>query len=209
MGNFTNSSAKKIRRTKAGFSEGVAEVCELYIIFALWVLVLVLAVIISTIPDFSLQFDAQLSVLRVEWAAGADMHGLRASTEELFRLCRKLGTRHWLLNMDTFPDISVYDQIWLGANWAPSILHLPLERVVLVIHRRRVHNQLAIDAILAVARPFIRFDLQYFPKPEAGLHWLSDYSERIPALLAEWDALHGPDLPAQSGVDEPRKQYGL
>ena len=135
------------------------------------------------------------------------MRGLRASTEELFRLCRKLGTRHWLLNMDTFPDISVYDQIWLGAQWVSSILHLPLERVVLVIHRRRVHNQLAIDAILAVARPFIRFDIQYFPKAEAGMHWLSDYSERLPELLAEWNTLHGPKLPAPNGADLPHKLH--
>lgn len=188
----------------------LAIIQKLYIIFALLILCVLTSVIISTIPDFSLQYDEQLSLLRVEWASGADMRGLRTSTEALFRLCRKLGTRHWLLNMDTFPDISVYDQIWLGANWVPTVLHLPLARVVLVIHRRRVHNQLAIDAILAVARPFIHFDIQYFPRPEAGMQWLSDYSDRIPALLAEWEALHGPDLPAApSGADQPRKLNGL
>jgi len=144
--------------------------------------------------------------MRVEWASGADMTGLRDSTNRLYALCRELGTRRWLLNMDTFPDISVYDQIWLGANWLPRVKSLPLERVVVVNHRHRVHNQLAIEALLAAARPFIQFDIQYFPKSEAGLQWLSDYSERMPALIAEWNALHlDPFAPPTAG--EPKPQY--
>ena len=136
------------------------------------------------------------------------MKGLRTSTNQLFEWCRTTKTRRWLLNMDTFPDISVYDQIWLGTHWLPNLMQLPLERVVVVNHRRRVHNQLAIEALLAVARPFIKFDIQYFPKTEAGLHWLSDYSDRLPALLAEWDAVHGPaEVPPaaeQRPIDRPQ-----
>ena len=144
----------------------------------------------------------------MEWASGADMKGLRVSTQALQRLCAKLGTRHWLLNMDTFPDISVYDQIWLGTHWLPSLLRLPLERVVLVNHRHRVHNQLAIEALLAVARPFIKFDVQYFPRTESGMKWLSDFSDRLPALLAEWNAVHGPvPVSAAGNVSEPRSLY--
>ena len=161
--------------------------------------------IISSIPDFSLQYDEPLGLLRAEWASGTDMSGLRTSTDQLFQLCNRLGTRRWLLNMDTFPDISVYDQIWLGTHWLPNVVTLPLERVVLVIHRRRVHNQMAIDGLLGAARPFVKFDIQYFPKIKAGLHWLSDYSERLPALLAEWEAVYGAaPLP---GASEPTILY--
>ncbi|GAA3958622.1 hypothetical protein [Hymenobacter antarcticus] len=162
--------------------------------------------IISSISDLSLQYDEQLSLLRVEWASGNDTRNLRASAEQLLLLDQQLGMRNLLLNMNTFPDISVYDQVWLGTNWMPGITRLPLERVVLVNHRRRVHNQLAIESLLAMFRPFIKFDIQYFSQPGPGLAWLTDYAARLPELQAEWEAVHGPD-PVRPGVAEPRAQY--
>ena len=105
--------------------------------------------IIATIPDLSLQYDEALGLLRVEWCSGQDMRTFRASATQLLLLLRQLDVRNMLLEMNTFPDISVYDQVWLGTNWMPVLVKLPLERVVLAIHRRRVHNQLAIDSLLA------------------------------------------------------------
>jgi hypothetical protein len=151
-----------------------------------------------------LQYDEVLSLLRVEWSSGADMRGFRTSAEQLLQLGQRLGVRHLLLNMNTFPDISVYDQMWLGKHWLPGIEQMPLERVVLVNPRHRLHNQMAIDALIAQARPFIQFDIQYFPRPVQGMHWLSDYSERLPMLLAEWDAVHGP---ADQPAPEQRPRY--
>ncbi|MBF9223483.1 hypothetical protein [Hymenobacter ruricola] len=164
--------------------------------------------IITTIPDLSLQYDEALSLLRVEWAAGEDMRSFRSSAEQLLQLVNQHGVRNMLLEMNTFPDISVYDQVWLGVSWMPILVKLPLERVVLAIHRRRVHNQLAIDSLIALFRPFIRFDIQFFSTATPGLHWLSDYSGRMPALLAEWDAAHGRG-PAHGGVSEPRVAFQL
>ena len=157
--------------------------------------------IITPIPDLSLQYDEALSLLRIEWSAGEDMRTFRASAEQLLQLVGHLAVRHLLFDMNTFPDISVYDQVWLGTHWMPTLVKLPLERVVLVMHRRRVHNQLAIDSLIALSRPFIGFDIQFFAATVAGLHWITDYSERLPALLAEWNALHGPVLPP--GVGSP------
>jgi hypothetical protein len=162
-------------------------------------------VIINSIPDLSLQFDKPLSLLRVEWTSGDDMRGFRSAAEQLIKVAKELQVRHMLLNMNTFPDISVYDQVWLGTNFMPGLVKLPLERVVLAIHRR-MHNQLAVDALIALSRPFIRFDIQFFPQPAPGLHWLSDYSTRMPALLAEWEALHGAVLPVSDST-EFRPQY--
>ena len=155
--------------------------------------------IISPIPDLSLQYDEALSLLRIEWSAGEDMRTFRASAEQLLQVVDHLAVRHLLLDMNTFPDISVYDQVWLGTHWMPTVVKLPLERVVLVMHRRRVHNQLAIDSLIALSRPFIRFDIQFFAATVPGLHWITDYSERLPALLAEWNVLHGSVLPPGAG----------
>ena len=166
------------------------------------------AVIINSISDLSLQYDEPLGLLRVEWTSGTDMRTFRSSVEQLLQMSQKLNVRRTLLNINTFPDISVYDQVWLGTNWMPEVVRMNIERVVLVIHRRRVHNQLAIDSLIALARPFIKFDIQYFPQAVAGMHWLNDYSERLPALLAEWDALHGLAAPGIPGIAESRPQYG-
>lgn len=147
--------------------------------------------IISNIPDFSLQYDGQLSLLRIEWASGADTRTLRQSAGQLLALDRELGVRSILLNMNTFPDISVYDQVWLGVSWMPAIVKLPLKRLVLVHQRHRVHNQLAIDSLLSMFRSIITFDIQYFPQPEPGLKWLTDHSVRLPEIQAEWEAVFG------------------
>lgn len=164
--------------------------------------------IITTISDLSLQYAAALGLLRVEWASGEDMRTFRTSAKQLLQLAERLGIRHILLDINTFPDISVYDQVWLGVHWMPVLVKLPLERMVLAINRRRVHNQMAVDSLLAMSGPFIKFDIQFFPTAVPGLHWLSDYSPRMPTLLAEWAAVHGAGLPpAPNALFEPKAFY--
>jgi hypothetical protein len=165
-------------------------------------------VLITNISDLSLQYDEVLGLLRVEWASGQDMRNFRASAQQLTQVANRLQVRHLLLDMNTFPDISVYDQVWLGVNWMPLLLDLPLERMVIVINRRRVHNQLAVDSLISMARPYIRFDIQFFSAAAPGMHWLSDHSDQIPGLLAEWEAVFGPGLLSSAGgVAEARPSY--
>ena len=162
--------------------------------------------IITNIPDFSLQYDEPLGLLRVEWASGHDMRTFRTSAAQLLHLSQQLQVHHWLLNMNTLPDISVYDQVWLGTHWMPLVVQSELKRMVLVNHRHRVHNQLAIESLINQMHHGIRFDIQYFPQPVPGLQWLCDHSDRLPALLAEWDALHAP-TPPEPGSGEPFPRY--
>lgn len=157
--------------------------------------------IITSITDFCLQHDEALGLLRLEWVSGPDTRTLRASAGQLLVLARDLAVRRLLLDMDSVPDIPVYDQMWLGTHWMPGIVQLPLERLVLVIGPHRVHNQLAVDALHDLVQPFIRFDSQYFSEPESALHWLTDGSPRLSALLAEWDARPGP--PPAGGAGAP------
>ncbi len=145
-----------------------------------------------------MQYDQDLGLLRVEWSSGQDMRTFRTGTGQLLALAKEVKARAIMLNMNSFPDISVYDQVWLSTNWMPGLLELPLERLVLAINRCRVHNQLAIDALLALFGPRIRFDIQFFLTAAPGLHWLCDGSGRLPALLAEWNAVHGPTPPMEA-----------
>lgn len=125
---------------------------------------------------------------------------------QLIELVGQLQVRHMLLDINTFPDISVYDQVWMSMNWMPTVVKSRLEQVVLAIGRRKVHNQLALDSLIAGSRPLIKFDIQFFPTALPGLHWLSNYSDRLPLLLAEWDRVHGPGLPPHI-LPEQRSSY--
>ncbi|WP_187311697.1 hypothetical protein [Hymenobacter sp. BT188] len=147
--------------------------------------------IIRSIPHFCLQYDQVLSVLRLEWISGPDMSELHTSSQHLLGLIRTLSVRHLLLDMNTVPDLSLADQVWLGDHWMPELVTLTLERLVLVIDSFRVHNQLAIDALHDLVQPGIRFDAQYFPDSISAMDWLTDGSGRLPTLAAEWDARHG------------------
>ncbi|OGX82382.1 hypothetical protein [Hymenobacter glacialis] len=144
--------------------------------------------IISSIPDFRLQYDEVLGLLRLEWITAIGTDSLRASATKLLELARQLGVRVLLLDMNTVPNISVADELWLGTHWMPGIVQLPLQHLVLAIDGSRVHNQLAIDALHDLVQPAIRFESHYFSDADSAMHWLAQDSGRLPGLKAEWDA---------------------
>lgn len=146
--------------------------------------------IFRNIPDFCLQYDEPLAVLRMEWVAATDIRRLRTSADQFMALIRELHVRHLLLDMDSVPELVVADQWWLGEYWMPQLVALPLERLVLVIASNQVHNQLAIDALHDLVQPAIRFDAQYFSDSASAMDWLTDGSERLSALEAEWANRH-------------------
>ncbi|WP_426059602.1 hypothetical protein [Hymenobacter sp. B1770] len=144
--------------------------------------------IINHIPDFNLQYDEALGLLRLEWVSGEATHTLRTSAEQLLLLARKLAVRSLLIDMNSVPNISVEDELWLGSHWMPGIVQLPLERLVLAIDSSQLHNQLAIDALHDLVQPAIRFDSHYFSDALSAMQWLTEGTNRLPALLAEWNA---------------------
>jgi hypothetical protein len=151
--------------------------------------------LLNAIPDVRLQYDVPLSLLRVGWTGGTGLQSFRTGSMQLAGLAQRLGVRNCLLEMDTLPDLSAYDQIWLGINWLPEVFQLPLQQVVFTIKPQRVYHQAAIDSLLALARPFIRFDVQFFEQPRAALRWLTQDSPRLTALLTEWEtAIAQPEL---------------
>ncbi|OGX88765.1 hypothetical protein BEN47_08450 [Hymenobacter lapidarius] len=144
--------------------------------------------IISSIPDFRLQHDEALGLLRLEWITVVGTDSLRSSATQLLELARQLSVRVLLLDMNTVPNISVADELWLGTHWMPGIVQLPLQHLVLAIDSSRVHNQLAIDALHDLVQPAIRFESHYFSDADSAMHWLADATGRLPGLKAEWEA---------------------
>ena len=144
--------------------------------------------IISSIPDFRLQHDEALGLLRLEWISEAHTATLRSSATALLDLARQLAVRVLLIDMNTVPNISVEDEFWLGAHWMPGIVQLPLEHLILAIDTAQQHNQLAIDALHDLVQPAIRFESHYFSDADSAVYWLAEGTGRLPALLAEWNA---------------------
>ena len=142
--------------------------------------------IFSHITNFCLQYVPALHAGRIEWRTGSDPRQLRASVLQLLELVREQHVRHVLLDMNTVPDLSLADQLWLGTQVVPRLAALPLERLVLAIDTSRVHNQLAIDSLLKLALTVIRFEPHYFPDADSAFDWLLDGAPARPALAAEW-----------------------
>ncbi|RYE90621.1 MAG: hypothetical protein EOO37_02515 [Cytophagaceae bacterium] len=160
--------------------------------------------LITNIKEFKIQYDEPLSLLRVEWAAGHDMRRLRPALEQLSQLAQQLQVTHCLLAIEQLPDISAYDQIWLGSQWLPKTGQLALKQAVIVLSSKQVYNQQAIETILTINWPYISLDFQFFRHSVTAMHWLTGESARLPELLREWDGLPGA---ASSGVAEPRAIY--
>ncbi|TVT41319.1 hypothetical protein FNT36_07640 [Hymenobacter setariae] len=163
--------------------------------------------IITDIKELKIQHDEPLHLLRVEWAAGRDMRRLRPALEQLSQVAIRLQITHGLLAIDTLPDISAYDQIWLGSQWLPKTERLALKQAVIVLSSGKIYNQQAIETLLTLNRNHVRFDFQFFSQSVSAMHWLTNESRRLPALLAEWDEAFGPMAPEAYQASEPRAPY--
>ncbi|WP_198990612.1 hypothetical protein [Hymenobacter sp. BT559] len=135
------------------------------------------------------------------------MRRLRPALEQLSQVAIRLQITHGLLAIDTLPDISAYDQIWLGSQWLPKTERLSLKQAVVVLSSGKIYNQQAIETLLMLNRNHVKFDFQFFSQSVSAMHWLTNESRRLPALLAEWDSAFGPMEPEASQVAEPRAPY--
>ncbi len=167
-----------------------------------------LLMIITDIKEFNIQYDEPLRLLRVEWAAGHDMRRLRPALEQLHQLALRLEVMHGLLAFADLPDISAYDQIWLGSQWLPRAERLAIRQAVLVLNAGQIYNQQAIETLLMYSRPKLGIDFQFFRQAETGMQWLANDSLRLPRLFAEWAEAYGPARPVPGEVAEPLPRYG-
>ena len=156
--------------------------------------------IVCSIPNLRIQHDAVLDLLRVQWTGGSDMQPFRRSIRGLVGLANSLRVAHCLLDMDSFPDLSTYDQIWLGRSWLPDLKCLGcLQQVVLIIQPHRVYHQLTVESLLEAARPHLACDVQFFTDPRRALQWFTDGTGRLPLLTAEWESTHSAQWPVAAG----------
>jgi hypothetical protein len=163
--------------------------------------------IIKHIKQFAIQHDESLSLLRVEWIGGQNMRLFRDAFRQLHQLAKELRISKVLLELNTLPDISAYDQIWLGASWLPRLQQLPLQQVVIVLGSEQVYNSQAVEMMLTTGRIPFSFDIQIFNQASPAMHWLTDESPRLPDLLASWHTAYGPALPPMRSTTGPKAAY--
>ena len=145
-------------------------------------------------------------MVRAAWVGGRAMRGFREALSKLQKLTAQLQVGRILLDLNTLPEVSVYDQLWLSTVFMPSVLLLPLRQAVVVLSPKNVYNHHVVEGLLLAVAPLIRFDVQFFAQPDAGLQWLTDYSPRLPDLQREWQQ-GGPAPPETDEVAEPRPSY--
>ncbi|MGI4834486.1 MAG: hypothetical protein ACRYFK_13605 [Janthinobacterium lividum] len=159
--------------------------------------------------ELRIQHDEALGLLRAEWVSGRSLARLQPALLALLQLAQAQQVTHVQLELDALPDLSVFDQIWLGTTWMPKVLPLPLRQVVLVLGSARIYNVHAIETLLMALRTFIRFDVQFFSQPEPGLQWLlASASAQLPRLLAEWQQAYGLPPAGADSFAEPLPAYG-
>ena len=73
-------------------------------------------------------------------------------------------------------------QHWLSESWLPRYRRLHIQALAILLPST-LHNQLALENLVADALPTVRCDMQYFSEVLAALDWLSLMDENCAAQL--------------------------
>ncbi|TDN36135.1 hypothetical protein A8B98_09320 [Hymenobacter sp. UV11] len=148
-------------------------------------------------------------MMRAAWVGGRNMRGFREAFSKFQKLLAQFGVGRALLDLNTLPEVSVYDQLWLSTVFMPSLLLLPLQKVVVVLSPKNVYNHQMVEGLLMAVQLLIRFDVQFFAQPDAAMQWITDYSPRLPILQQEWNQHCAPTSRNTDEVAEPQASYTL
>ncbi|TGE19639.1 hypothetical protein [Hymenobacter elongatus] len=120
----------------------------------------------------------------------------RPALKHIVDLVQDCQVHHCLLDLHGLPDISIEDQVWLTINWLPRILRQYARQVALVLPAAHHYNQMVVEGLLKIGRPFITFEVQFFSDTHAALDWLTNSTEQVDKLEQEWSAtqLHHSEL---------------
>lgn len=162
--------------------------------------------LIVSIKEFCIQYDSLLNMLRVEWVGGRNMRHFQDAFSQLVKLASELLVTRVVLDINTLPDVSVYDQLWLSKHFMPSLLQLSLQQAVVVLRNERVYNHHVVESLLADGILVDKIDVQLFTQVEAALQWITDNSPQLPQLLAEWTLAAGAGGD-DTDIAEPRLRY--
>jgi hypothetical protein len=127
-------------------------------------------------------------LLRWKWAStdSGPNEQFYQSFEKIVTLSRDHQATQWLADISAMPPVGIDEQQWLSESWIMQFVLLGVKKVA-VIEPSSLHNQLAIESVLADGRRYVQADVQYFPDTESALDWLTwSDTQAIQELEQEW-----------------------
>ena len=142
--------------------------------------------LLPVINSLVVQAEEDLRLLRFQWAVPS-MQPIRPAFEWGRDLLVARQPTRTLVDFTGLPPIGLADELWLVSSWLPVIAAQSLEQAALVFPRRyQLHNQLALEPWIWVARRLISFPFQLFDEAPMALHWLTGSAETVQRLQTEW-----------------------
>ncbi|AMJ67379.1 hypothetical protein [Hymenobacter sp. PAMC 26628] len=132
------------------------------------------------------QADAELRLLRFQWALLSEDHTRPAFMRGLALLAEHQATRV-LVDFTGMPPTSVTEEIWLAQHWVPGILRQAclLQAAMVFDNEYDLHNWAKMKNLLGPSH-LRSFQFQFFDDVVAALHWLTDSDAAVQRLQAEW-----------------------
>jgi len=134
-----------------------------------------------------IQVDPAHSFARYQWLDPRNRQ-LRPALEHGHEVSSQYRPHLALVDFTYLPPVSLADELWLSVSWFPKVVQLPYKQVAIVLQTEHLHNQMVLEAMLWVARPLVRFQLQLFDDVPSALGWLlADDLATALVLQAEWE----------------------
>ena len=145
--------------------------------------------ILDQIDCLRVQHDQSLQLLRCQWCGGAQLHSFAQAMLYMANLVRVHGVTRVLIDVNGLPDLSMKEQLWVGAEWLPQVEAQSVQQVAFVLPLTHTYNQMVVESILEVDCRLLQFDVQFFAETSTALDWLTASSTaHMLALAAEWEA---------------------
>lgn len=138
--------------------------------------------------DVTALYDTDLRLLRWQWVGSFSDEVFQEAMQQLVQLTQHLHPYRWLADTSSLPAVSPATQQWLSSEWLPNYQKLHIQMLAVLLPSD-LHNQLALENLVATARPAARCDMQYFSDALAALDWLALLDEEYAARLQrQWRA---------------------
>ncbi|AWM33848.1 STAS/SEC14 domain-containing protein [Hymenobacter nivis] len=148
--------------------------------------------LLPVVDSLVAQADAELRLLRFQWAIPSEAHTRPAFMRGLALLAQHQATRV-LVDFTGMPPTSVTEEIWLAQHWLPGIPRQAclLQAAMVFDNEYDLHNWAKMENMLGPSH-LRSFQFQFFDDAAAALHWLTGSDAAVRRLQAEWTAGPGP-----------------
>ena len=136
------------------------------------------------LPCITALYDTNLRLLCWQWIGSFNDAEFQHSLLQLLQLTQHLHPYRWMADVSVLPAVSPAMQQWLSNEWLPHYRKLHIQMLAILLPSD-LHNQLALENLVADANPSARCDMQYFSDALAALDWLTLMDEDYTAQLQQ------------------------